>query len=132
MAIGLVFHYLLIPYHGASAELLGFGVRLHSQLSSRRENQGGGFLFVRVSGRQRVGLENAGDDGEEEGGGLATARLSAGHQIPPLVDDRNGVLLNRRRLLVTRLVHVIQSLLEETWEVGGRVVRNDDLFNLIT
>ena len=103
-----------MPHHGAGAEFLRFGVGLHGQFASGRENQGGRFLFVRVGGRQRVGLENAGDDGQEKSGGLATARLRACHQVASVVDDRNSVFLDRRRLFVARLGHVLQRLLEET------------------
>ena len=44
------------------------------------------------------GGEDLVEDGEEEGGGLAGAGLGAGHEVPPVQDHGDRVLLHGRGL----------------------------------
>ena len=49
------------------------------------------------------------EDRQEEGCGLAGARLSAPHEVPLGLHDWDGVFLDGRGLLVSRLVDVLQE-----------------------
>ena len=48
-------------------------------------------------------------DRQEEGRGLAGARLGAPHEVPLGLHDWDGVLLDGRRLLVSRLGDILQE-----------------------
>ena len=88
---------------GSVREFSGFIVDLRSQLSSGRKDErewielsstsvaAAAVLFGAVA---RSTVEDAGKHGEQEGGGLSGTSLGARHEISPLVDDRNGVLLD--------------------------------------
>ena len=49
------------------------------------------------------------EDRQEEGCGLAGARLGASHEIPLGLHNGNSVFLDGRWLLVSRLVNVLQE-----------------------
>ena len=49
------------------------------------------------------------EDRQEEGCGLAGARLGATHEVPLGLHDWDGVFLDGRGLLVSRLVDVLQE-----------------------
>ena len=49
------------------------------------------------------------EDRQEEGCGLAGARLGAPHEVPLGLHDGDGVLLDGRRLLVSRLLDVLHE-----------------------
>merc|ERR1719229_2188670 len=49
------------------------------------------------------------EDRQEEGRGLAGARLGASHEVPLGLHDWDGVLLDGRRLLVSRLGDILQE-----------------------
>ena len=70
------------------------------------------------------------EDRQEEGCGLAGARLGASHEIPFGLHDGNGILLDGRWFLVSRLVDVLQediakvSLLEGVYLLRRILSRN--------
>lgn len=54
-------------------------------------------------------MEHVAEYGQEEGSRLARAGLSAGHEVPLLEDDGDGVLLDRSGALVAGQLE---------WELG--------------
>uniref|UniRef100_A0A2M4ATH4 Secreted protein n=1 Tax=Anopheles triannulatus TaxID=58253 RepID=A0A2M4ATH4_9DIPT len=96
----------------AVAELLRLLENLRRQLARRSKDQPERVLLapvhrpVRWRGRSTV-LVHLVQNRHQEGSRLARARLGAGHQIAPGQDDRNGVLLHRRRFIVARQLDVV-------------------------
>ena len=52
--------------------------------------------------------------GQREGGGLAGTGLGAGHEVAALENEGNGLLLDRARLLVAKLLHRLQQRRDQT------------------
>uniref|UniRef100_A0A2M3ZM96 Putative secreted peptide n=1 Tax=Anopheles braziliensis TaxID=58242 RepID=A0A2M3ZM96_9DIPT len=94
------------------AELLRLLENLRRQLARRSKDQPKRILLAPVHrpvgrrGRYTV-LVHLVQDRHQEGSRLARARLGAGHQIAPGQNDRNGVLLHRRRFIVARQLDVV-------------------------
>uniref|UniRef100_A0A2M4D1U2 Putative carbohydrate binding protein n=1 Tax=Anopheles darlingi TaxID=43151 RepID=A0A2M4D1U2_ANODA len=94
------------------AEFLRLLEDLRGQLARRSKDQSERILLAPVHrpvgrrGRNTV-LVHLVQDRYQEGSRLARARLGAGHQIAPGQNDRNGVLLHRRRFIVARQLDVV-------------------------
>uniref|UniRef100_A0A8W7PSX2 Uncharacterized protein n=1 Tax=Anopheles coluzzii TaxID=1518534 RepID=A0A8W7PSX2_ANOCL len=114
------------------AELLRLLEDLRCQLAGRRQHQPERVLLAPVhrpvrGRRGRPVLVHLVQDRHQEGGRLARARLRARHQIPPGQDDRDRVLLHRRRFVVACQLYVIidnlcQLNVVEGIDVAGHVV----------
>uniref|UniRef100_A0A182JJJ6 Uncharacterized protein n=1 Tax=Anopheles atroparvus TaxID=41427 RepID=A0A182JJJ6_ANOAO len=94
------------------AELLRLLEDLRGQLARRRQHQPERVLLAPVhrpvGGRRgRTVLVHLVQNRHQEGGRLARAGLRARHQVAPGQNDRDCVLLHRRRLVVARQLHVV-------------------------
>ena len=98
-------------------ELARLLVDLERELAGGREHERLGQELLALVDEHVVGdvalAEDQIEDGHEEGGRLARARLSARHQVAAVGDDRHGVLLHRRRLRVLAQLDVVGDDLVE-------------------
>ena len=93
---------------GAGGELASLLADLNGELPGRRDDDSLGCLGREADvGGSPCGYYSV-DDGEEEGGSLATACLSAGHQVSACQDDRHTMLLDWSRNGVIGPFHVLQ------------------------
>ena len=88
------------------AELLGLIKDLAAQLSSWRQYEGQWIGFPSSATGLEVGQGDVGNDGKAKGCCLARTCLCAGHQIPALEADGDGVLLDRGGLCVVASLDV--------------------------
>jgi hypothetical protein len=99
-------------------KLAGLVEDLRHQLTGRSQDQRGGVglaltavtASLRGGGSNRAVLESLGKDGEQETTSLSGTGLGTGHQITAAHDDRNRVLLDRSRDLVSGELDVAQQM----------------------
>ena len=93
---------------GAGGELASLLADLDGELPGRRDDDSLGCLGRKADvGGSPCGYYSV-DDGKEESGSLATACLSAGHQVSASQDDGHAMLLDWSRNGVIGPLHILQ------------------------
>ena len=107
--------------HGAIAEATSFVKDLAAELTCRSDDEDEWLSTNRVGlsveavgqvgalGSKLLGLAHQlGETRDQEGGGLAGTSLSGGNDVATLENSRDGVSLNRSRVLITTELNVLE------------------------